>query len=75
MRLSPRMKQVLQRQLKFESRPNVTLGRLYFGENVVTHEALLRRGLIHEANDEFRTTTLTEKGRKVAQTLAARDET
>jgi hypothetical protein len=74
MRLSKRMRENLLYMFKFGESTNgsttVRLGRPIHHGNQVTHDALLRRGLIQEANDEFRTTTLTDEGRRVARQLA-----
>ena len=70
MRLSPAMKRRLATKLQFDNHPNTSFGRPYHHLNIVTHDALLRRGLIQEATDKHRTTTLTDEGRKAAQQLA-----
>lgn len=71
MKLSPAMRSMLLLQLKFDGPSRkVALGRPMHRDNLVTHEALLRRGLIQEAGDEFGTTTLTEKGREMARRLS-----
>ena len=43
---------------------NSRCGRPYHHGNLLTHNALLRRKLIKEAQDDFHTTTLTKKGLK-----------
>lgn len=67
MRLSPAMKNMLLYQLKFNK---VKLGRPMHRGNLVTHQALLRRGLIEEANDQFHTITLTQTGLEKARQLS-----
>lgn len=53
-----------------ENKPyKITLGRPTHHQNRMTHNALLKRGLIVEANDDFHTITMTDAGRKVANNL------
>lgn len=49
--------------------PNVRLGRPIHYANLVTHNALLRRGLIAEADDDFHTTTITDAGREALKAV------
>ena len=67
--LSKRMKMSLMWMTMNE--PPATVGRPMHHENLITHNALLRRGLIEEANDDFHTTTLTPAGRLEIEKLKA----
>jgi hypothetical protein len=52
----------------------IRCGRPSHYENLRTHNALLRRGLIAEADDDFHTTTLTETGDAVIRWLRERNQ-
>lgn len=69
MKLSQNMKEDLLFIKQIYSGPNVSCGRPTHYGNLVTHNALLRRGLIQEADDKFHTTTLTPEGEKVVALL------
>lgn len=49
--------------------PNAKCGRPSHYANLVTHNALIRRGLIVEANDAFHTTTLTAAGEAAVRAI------
>jgi len=66
MRLSPAMQATLLFIKLIEDGKTAQCGRPTYHGNLVTHNALIRRGLTEEADDTFHTTTLTEKGRAEA---------
>ena len=70
MRLSQAMKNMLRYDLQFHNSTKVRLGRPTHHGNLVTHQALLRRGLIQEDDDQFHTTTLTPAGEEKARQLS-----
>jgi hypothetical protein len=68
MKLSPAMKESLL-FIKQCTGPGIKCGRPSHHANMVTHNALIRRGLIAEANDDFHTTTLTAMGEVAVRAL------
>lgn len=68
MRLSQNMKESLL-FIKQCTGPNTSCGRPTHYLNLLTHNALIRRGLIEEANDSFHTITLTVDGEYVVSSL------
>jgi len=52
-------------------KPPCRCGRPGHYANLVVHNALIRRGLIHEASDDFHTTTLTAAGEVEVKKLTA----
>ncbi len=51
----------------------ILCGRPYEYHNLVTHIALLQRGLIHEEDNAFHTTTLTDAGREAVKRIRELD--